>query len=44
MLDYVKLYGPEEVVGQIDDGFAVEYPEYDWRLNDQNAKWAELRR
>ena len=44
VLDYVKLYAPEGVAAQIGDDFAVEYLDYDWRLNDQNAKWGDLRR
>jgi len=44
VLDYVRLYAPEDVANQIGDDFSVEYLEYDWRLNDRNAEWAELRK
>ncbi len=43
VLDYVRLTAPEDIANQIGDDFAVEFVEYDWRLNDQNAEWAHLR-
>ncbi len=43
VLDYVRLTAPEDIAKQIGDDFAVEFVEYDWRLNDQDAQWAHLR-
>jgi hypothetical protein len=28
----------------IEDGAAIEYIEYDWRLTDQAAEWSDLAR
>jgi hypothetical protein len=35
VLDYVKLYAPPALAGQIGAGYKLEYLPYDWRLNDQ---------
>ncbi|MGD8240938.1 MAG: DUF547 domain-containing protein, partial [Armatimonadota bacterium] len=44
VLDYARLYAPEDVAGSIGDDFTVEYLDYDWRLNDTHAEWAAQRR
>jgi hypothetical protein len=44
VLDYVKLTAPAELTRDVGDDATVEFIEYDWRLNDQNAEWANLRR
>ncbi len=44
LLDYVKIYAPEELASQIGDDFSVEFLDYGWGLNDQAAEWAAERR
>jgi len=43
LLDYVQLYAPPDVAKRIDPGMEVRWQDYDWRLNDANAPWADTR-
>ncbi|MFQ6097467.1 MAG: DUF547 domain-containing protein [Armatimonadota bacterium] len=41
---YVALYAPDEVRRAIATGAEIEFMDYDWRLTDQAATWANVQR
>ncbi|MGM0493299.1 MAG: DUF547 domain-containing protein [Armatimonadota bacterium] len=42
VLDYVRIYAPDGTP-EITDDMEIRWQKYDWRLNDSNAEWADIR-